>query len=254
MADAGETAVVALSYDPVEILATFAASHGVTYPLLSDVGSRVIEELGLLNTHIAEDQAVWGKPYAERHHGLPYPATILLDRDGVVVDRVFERSHRVRPTGGLLLEMMQGPAAPPPSAHVEEASGVAVAVWADPNPAFPGQVGRIRARLRVPDGSHVYVGENPASYTCVAVEAGPVDGLDLLAPTMPDGTVVRVEALDEEWTVAGGDVDVTLPFFLEPGVGSLDLEVTIRFQSCTDVDCLPPATVTAPIRLEERSE
>jgi len=254
VAEDGDTAVVAVSYDPVEILAEFAGRHGITFPLLSDVGSRVIAELGMLNTSIAEDQAAWGKPLDDRHRGLPFPGTVLLDGDGIVVGKVFERSHRVRPTGGLLLELMQGPLPPPETAATLEAAGTAVAVWSDPNPLFPGQVGRIRVRLRTPVGSHVYVGSNPPAYTCVSVEVEPREGVNPLAPMLPVGERRRVDVLDEEWTVADGDVDVTVPLFLDRDVDTVETTVTVRFQVCTDHDCLPPVSVSTVVRLDGRGE
>ena len=59
--------VVAISYDPVEVLGKFAATQKVTFPLLSDPGSKTIRAYGVLN---------------EQTEGLPHPGTFLLDRGG----------------------------------------------------------------------------------------------------------------------------------------------------------------------------
>ena len=45
--------LVAVSYDPVPILADFTARRGITFPLLSDQGSAVIKQYGILNTTVA---------------------------------------------------------------------------------------------------------------------------------------------------------------------------------------------------------
>ena len=50
------TKIFAVSYDPVGVLARFAEQHDISYTLLSDEGSRVITDLGLLNQHVAEQQ------------------------------------------------------------------------------------------------------------------------------------------------------------------------------------------------------
>ena len=42
--------LVAISYDSQQVLAAFAQKYGITFPLLSDVGSQVIERYGILNT------------------------------------------------------------------------------------------------------------------------------------------------------------------------------------------------------------
>ena len=44
---------MAVSYDPVPILADFAARRSITFPLLSDAGSAVIKQYGILNTTVA---------------------------------------------------------------------------------------------------------------------------------------------------------------------------------------------------------
>ena len=62
--------VFAVSYDPVPILASFAERYGITYALLSDEGSRMIRSLGLLNTHIDEQAAHYGRPVEEHHRGV----------------------------------------------------------------------------------------------------------------------------------------------------------------------------------------
>ena len=46
--------LAAISYDPVPILADFAARRGITFPLLSDAGSETIKRYGILNT-VAEE-------------------------------------------------------------------------------------------------------------------------------------------------------------------------------------------------------
>ena len=40
-------ALFAISYDTVDVLAGFAAQHGIAYPLLADAGSKAIRALGL---------------------------------------------------------------------------------------------------------------------------------------------------------------------------------------------------------------
>src|SRR5207244_2571760 len=83
-------ALFAISYDSVEILRNFAATHGITYHLLSDEGSHAMRGLGLINDRVQEDHAVYGiKPNA-RHVNLPYPGVFVLDRP---------RLPRLRPAG-----------------------------------------------------------------------------------------------------------------------------------------------------------
>ena len=73
--------VAAISYDPVRILADFAARRGITFPLLSDAGSATIKRYGILNTTIDPKNELYG---------YPFPGTFIVDRNGVVTSRVFE--------------------------------------------------------------------------------------------------------------------------------------------------------------------
>lgn len=96
--EAEGAALFAISYDPVAVLAAFAQSHDITFPLLSDEGSRLIRGLGLENQHVAAQQAYYRKPVTDRYRGMPYPGTFLLDEDGVIRGRQFEQSYRWRPS------------------------------------------------------------------------------------------------------------------------------------------------------------
>ena len=81
-------ALYAISYDPPDVLAGFAERHGITYPLLSDAGSGLIRELGLLNEEAGE-----------RVEGIPHPGVVVLDADGTVAEKHFYESYRERDTG-----------------------------------------------------------------------------------------------------------------------------------------------------------
>src|SRR5215203_5800374 len=59
--------VAAVSYDPVPVLADFVKRRGITFPLLSDVGSSTIRRYGIFNTTVPEDNT--------QSFGVPFPGT-----------------------------------------------------------------------------------------------------------------------------------------------------------------------------------
>ena len=77
--------VVAIRYDPIEVLAKFADKRKITFPLLSDPGSKTIRAYGLLN-----------KEAKGRTEGIPYPGTVLIDKDGVIRGKLFLEGYRDR--------------------------------------------------------------------------------------------------------------------------------------------------------------
>ncbi len=90
--DAGIT-VIAVSYDPVEVLAKFAEKQKVTFPLLSDPDGITIAAFGLTNKEVA------GKAFGKvSPDGIPYPGTMLLDKQGVIRAKLFFDGYKERQT------------------------------------------------------------------------------------------------------------------------------------------------------------
>ena len=77
--------VVGISYDPVDVLAKFSEKQKITYPLLSDPDHKTIVDYGLLN-----------KEAKGKTEGIPYPGTMILDRDGVIRAKLFFDGYRER--------------------------------------------------------------------------------------------------------------------------------------------------------------
>ena len=77
LTDAG-VVVVGISYDPVDVLDAFAKKQQIEFPLLSDPDHKTIEAYGLLN-----------KDAKGKQEGIPYPGTMILDKDGVIRAKLF---------------------------------------------------------------------------------------------------------------------------------------------------------------------
>jgi hypothetical protein len=92
--------LAAISYDPVSVLADFARRRGITFPLLSDEGSRTIRQYGLLNTTVPETNKTL--------YGIPFPGTFFVNRDGVVTSRVFEAAYQERDTISSIMVRLGG--------------------------------------------------------------------------------------------------------------------------------------------------
>lgn len=79
--------VVAISYDPVEVLERFAKQRNIQFPLLSDPGSATIKNWKLLNADAKG-----------RTEGIPHPMTYVLSRDGVIRAQLGHETYQVRHT------------------------------------------------------------------------------------------------------------------------------------------------------------
>ena len=80
----------AITYDARETLLAFGEAYHIAYPLLSDVGSKVIRDFGILNTNIPEDHAMM--------YGIPWPGNYLIAPDGTVQDKLFLHDYQMRPS------------------------------------------------------------------------------------------------------------------------------------------------------------
>ena len=80
--------MVAISYDSVEVLSKFADRRKITFPLLSDMGSKTINAYGLLNREVKGGRA----------EGIPYPGTMIIDREGVIRGKLFLEGYKERHT------------------------------------------------------------------------------------------------------------------------------------------------------------
>lgn len=239
-----------MSYDPVDVLAEFADREAISYPLLADVGSIVITKIGLINNTIVEDQAYWGKSVNDRHKGLPYPGSFFLDEEGFVTEKLFERSHRIRPGGKVLLDRL-GLSSESDDVLAVEGPALAVAIWVDSTEYFPNQVNRLNLKMQIEEGFHVYVPPNPEQFVDFSVVIEPVQGLFTRDYTVPEGRSFSVSGFDERFNVVEREMMISIPFYAEEGTGEINLRGRISYQACTDATCLAPDSVDFEIRLRE---
>ena len=82
--------LVAILPDKMSVLTKFGKRSGISFPMLSDEGSRVIDAFKVMNE-------------AARKRGLPHPGTFLI-KDGIIVGKLFFEGYQVRHTGKAVLE------------------------------------------------------------------------------------------------------------------------------------------------------
>ena len=199
----------AISYDAVDVLRGFADKHGITYTLLSDEGSKVIRQLGLLNEHVYEHHAAYEVPKQDRHWGVPYPGAFLLDAQGRVIQKRFQQSYRERETGFGILEQGFGVDS---STHRPEADGqsegVKVCAHLDSETYRFFQRLWLTVELIIDPGLHIYGRPIPEGYIPLSIAVAPLDGLVVGEPRWPAPHPYRVEGLDEALSVYEGNVAV----------------------------------------------
>jgi hypothetical protein len=236
--------IVAVSYDPVETIAKFAAARNIAFPLLSDEGSAVIRQYGLLNrTH---------EP-GTRFYGVPHPGTFMLDAKGVVTARFLEDAYEERSTAASIL-VRQGSSGAGPSLT---AANQHIAVKASVSDAQVAPGSRITLAFDVTPGRRIHVYAPGADYQVVAVT---LDAQPLLAPhdtVYPPSEIYHFVPLDERVPVYQEPFrltrDVTIARTKEAqqalrGMETLTLTGKLDYQACDDKICFRPNAI--PFKFE----
>ena len=77
--------VVGISYDSTAILKRFAEKSTITFPLLSDAGSKTIDACGIRD-----------KEAPERWSGIPHPGTFIVGTNGLIRSKLFLEGYKER--------------------------------------------------------------------------------------------------------------------------------------------------------------
>ena len=246
-------ALFAISYDSVAILRDFATTHRISYPLLSDEGSRVIRALGLINERVQEDHAAYGIKPNPRHVDLPYPGVFVLDAAAVVIQKRFHDSYRERETGSGLIAQALGIFSEPETAASGAVTAVQARAWLDsPTYAFFQRL-TLTVELTIAPGFHVYAAPVPEGLVPLSVEIARIAGLEVGSASWPAPRRFERPELGDGLWVHEGTVRGTLPltFTGAPGGGDHRIGVTIHDQACDDSSCLMPSSLRLEVPVQE---
>jgi peroxiredoxin len=89
--------LAALSYDAPDVLEGFVVKRGLTYTLLSDPKSEVIDRYGLRDPQYAA---------GSKAYGVPRPIIFIVARDGTIKAKLFEDTFKKRPPLALVLQTL----------------------------------------------------------------------------------------------------------------------------------------------------
>ena len=76
---------VAISYDSVDVLKRFAKQRKITFPMLSDSVSKVIDAYKIRNQQARR-----------RMEGVPHPGTFIIGQDGKIIAKLAHEGYRER--------------------------------------------------------------------------------------------------------------------------------------------------------------
>ena len=228
-------------------------ASGVEFTLLSDVDSAVIEQYGVLNTIV--------QPTDVPFYGIPFPGFFLVNEEGVIVDKLFNRHLAHREGVESILDSFAGrivaaPNEPFGSTTEDDGIGVSVFLRGGGGVLRVGPRRRLVVRIDMPDGIHIYGEPVPEGMVATTIT---IDGPEGFVHDMRDGPpthAFELPGIDQPLQVWDGTVEFVFDVYassaLRPtrvdGADQIEIEVSVRAQACDDVQCFVPRTRT--VRLD----
>jgi DsbC/DsbD-like thiol-disulfide interchange protein len=236
--------VAAVSYDSVETLRAFAEKHGITFPLLSDAGSKTISAWGILN-----------KEATGRTAGIPHPGTFVIDRTGRILSRSFEQPYQERRSATSLLAQLA--VASPGRATMLKGSQATFELSASDGVAAVGH--RVTLSVRVTPGPkmHVYA-PGQKGYIPITLTLTPDGAFKAHPVRFPASTTYHYKPLNETVQVYSSpftitqDVTIALSSDVRARAAKgdvLTIAGQIEYQACDDTVCHRPEIIPVAWKL-----
>src|SRR5271163_5069443 len=186
--------VAGVSYDSPEVLAEFSQRKSITYPLLSDSSSKLIDAFGVRNVEATGAQA-----------GIPVPGYYLINKQGVIEKQFFEDGYINRLTANNVYQNIFGDVALPqpvrniPSPHVE------LTTMQSDKEVTPGELVRLVVTITPDRDTHVYApGAEKDHYIVASLTLDP-SSLYTVRPTVyPKPEMMHFAQLNETEPVYTG--------------------------------------------------
>jgi peroxiredoxin len=266
--------IAVISYDPPEVMAAFSQEHGISFPMLADVGSETIRRFGILNPvpewafgENADDPAVQADiaTYVsvvnprQSMIGMAFPGTFMLDTDGRVSSRYFEDFYIERNTVSSIV-MRLGEARDPVSAVRVSTPQLELTTYASEASVAPGNRFALMVSVVPHEGMHVYA-PGAEKYRVIRLRLEPDPHLTVLPMSYPPSTDYYFEPLDETVPIYETPFELVQELILDGspqsqqalrGQQSVAIKGTLEYQACSHEICYPPQSLalswTVPLR------
>lgn len=263
--DARGIKLVTISYDSQEVLRAFTERNGITYTMLSDPDSEVIERFDLLNPvpqWIAEEGGV--TPEIEEAAatfvsvvgpnpewaGIAFPGTFILDPAGEVLERHFEDFYIERNTISSIL-IRRGEDLTPVEAIRVSTPQLDLTTYPSDSEIAVGN--RITLVLNVEPGEdmHVYA-PGADDYRVIRLDVEPQPFLRLLPMEYPESEAYYFEPFDETVPVYQSPFTLLQEVVIEGdlesqgqlrGQDTVTINGTFEYQACSETICYTPAAL-----------
>lgn len=239
-----------ITYDSPAVLADFSTRRGITFPLLSDPGSRTIKGYGILNTTVVETST---------NYGIPFPGTFIINRQGVVTSRFFEEAYQERNTVASIMVSL-GASNSPVSARRITTDHLQATTYTTDEVVAPGSVFSIVFDITPRERMHVYAPGNH-SYKIVNVNLEPNPLVALRPLQYPASETYFFQPLNERVPVFQKAFRLTQAVALSTTqegraaltkINQITITGTLDYQACDDRLCFLPQSIPVSYTVKVR--
>lgn len=243
-----------MSYDDSRALGDYVETSGVEFTLLSDVDSEVIKRYEVFNTIVQPEDV----PF----YGVPFPGFFLLNEDGVIIDKLFNRHFAHRDGVEAILDSYAGRVAPganEPIAAASEDDGVSVTAFLRGGGGVlrVGPRRRLIVRVEMPDGLHIYGEPVPTGMVATSITIDGPEGFRHNSAEPPPTHAFELPGIGEPLYVWDGTVDFVMDVWADStmaqaiaaGTESIEVDVIVHYQACDDTQCFIPRSRTLKLEV-----
>ena len=262
--------ITGISYDSVAIVRHFSERAGIQFPLLADPDASNILAFGVVNTTVSPER---------RNYGIPFPGIYIIDENGILREKYFERNYRERFTARSILARDFGIYVGPKTELETGGQHIPSKIYTSEPVAQPGNRISLVVEFDLPPKMHLYA-PGVEGYTPLSLSIEPESRIRIHDPEYPEPEILYLPAIKERVPVYRGNLRVILevtltadyteewvakgvltissrlspddpgPYFILSGGTQLEIQGTLAYQACDDKVCFLPEQLPLKFQIE----
>jgi len=262
--------ITGISYDSVATVRHFSERVGIQFPLLADPDASNIRAFGVVNTTVSTER---------RNYGIPFPGIYIIDENGILREKYFERNYRERFTARSILARDFGIYVGPKTELETGGQQIPISIYTSDPVAQPGNRISLVVEFNLPPKMHLYA-PGVEGYTPLSFSIEPDSRIRIHDPEYPEPEILYLPAIKERVPVYRGNLRVILevtltadyteewvakgvltissrlspddpgPYFILSGGTQLEIQGTLAYQACDDKVCFLPEQLPLKFQIE----
>lgn len=210
----------------------FSESNGnFRYSLLADPESKIIKAFGLLNPNTRPGTLV---------HGMAFPGVYIVNVEGIVQQKIFNKSYRQRMAPETVLMKVYGVGEGEQRIEAEVKPQFKLKAYTSQDNLRAGNRFLFFADIDLYEKVHLYA--PGSSYRAVDIKIADNPVLKVGKLKLPEPEMILLDVINETVPVYHGKVKINRELVISPHYrGTLiNIDATLEYQTCDDELCYPP--------------